>query len=108
MSNEAFCDIENPTKHNIEKTLQEEDSEESKGQYVIKLEANPDDADEDKDVDAASATVASFVAQSKHTLTIDDVRVPDPRYPHGSLCLQVSICLRCFVAHIIIHSRWIE
>jgi len=43
------------------------------------------------DVDVSLNSVASFVAQSKHTLTVHDVRKSDPRFPEGSLCIQVRI-----------------
>ena len=56
MFNSGLVYWKNEQKHNIEKTLQEEDSEESKGQYVIKLEANPDDADEANPDDADEDT----------------------------------------------------
>lgn len=58
---------------------------------------SPDDAEDVDNVDAHKDTVASFVAQSKHTLTIDDIRLFDPRFPNGSPCLQVSIANRTSV-----------
>ena len=35
-------------------------------------------------------TIASYVAEQRHTIIVQDVRQPDPRFPAGSICLQVS------------------
>lgn len=33
--------------------------------------------------------VASYVAKHRHTITVRDIRRPDPRFEDGSICLQV-------------------
>ena len=35
-------------------------------------------------------TVASYVAEQRHTIIVHDIRNSDPRFPAGSHCLQVK------------------
>jgi len=42
-------------------------------------------------------TIASYVAEQRHTIVVQDIRQPDSRFPAGSLCFQVSsISIRNF------------
>lgn len=74
--------------------------------FNLKTENDLEDIDKDSgsyllNSSEQDHTVASYVAKHRHTVTVQDIRRPDSRFPAGSICLQVgrikNICMKLFI-----------
>lgn len=65
---------------------------------IFNLKADDDVDDFDRDTGSTSSlspseddhSIASYVAKHRHTVTVQDIRRSDSRFPAGSVCLQVG------------------